>query len=588
MKNISIFLFLTRVFTIYIFILIISLIGKPLHADVWTYQIPGGQQYLSTDYVVEIEQDGKIYPAWVHYSYTKDEYIKYSSRTFKPEGKVAGAKGTISHSAAHFSFDKAVKIRVTVLPGAKGITLPLTSARVLPSSYSIPCKIENGNTIVFTLTRPEKIAIIANYEKAWDVFASKSTGHVPIQSHLDQSAYNRSDFHGRDLLKEISEGYKNPLFIIALAPEADIPDKDAKSTLIVNPGDMPSQAELDKYQTVWFKPGIHDFSYLGNSPLHWTLIKGGQTFYLEGGSYVMACFRKSGENGGARIIGRGMISGMSPKHLYMLPTVSINLVDTVRGITVIDRAARGIHNARHIEDVTMLGAWHGNNNGVHDLDHSTVLNCLFICHDDNLKLGSHTHAKHIVLWQAHNAHPIMVYEYGGVTTTAGKSVAEKTVFANTVVEDIDIIMYSANAERQTPWTRHTGSAIAVNLGRINMDINNFTFRDIRIESPFLFRVFTIYNLDSAKPYAASWFKTDFFYTSKKNHTRINGLTLENISVNSPLILYRSILGSDYDNSLSNVKFTNLLINGVNVSDQNKNDFFEIHEDRINGLSFLKN
>jgi hypothetical protein len=28
---------------------------------------------------------------------------------------------------------------------------------VLPSSYNIPCRIENGNTIVFTMDRPEKV-----------------------------------------------------------------------------------------------------------------------------------------------------------------------------------------------------------------------------------------------------------------------------------------------------------------------------------------------------------------------------------------------------------------------------------------------
>jgi hypothetical protein len=212
-----------------------------------------------------------------------------------------------------------------------------------------------------------------------------------------------------------------------------------------------------------------------------------------------------------------------------------------------------------------------------------------IGHDDNLKIGDNTHAKHIVLWQGRNAHPIMVYEYGGVSSAPdGRRVAGETTFSNTIVEDVDIIMFSAHAERRNPWHRHTHSAIAINLGRINMQIKNFTFRDIRIESPFLYRVFTIYNIDSSKDYAAGWFKTNFFYTSPENHTRINGVTFENITVNSPVILYRSLLGSDYYNSLSNIKFTNLNINGTIVTDQNKDEFFEIQHDRVEGLSFSEN
>jgi hypothetical protein len=341
---------------------------------------------------------------------------------------------------------------------------------------------------------------------------------------------------------------------------------------------------LNRYKTIWFTPGIHDFSYHGSYPTHRTFVNPGQTYYLEAGAYLMAIIRKNPGSAPSKLTGRGMIS--SERHVWRLENMIVNGIDTITGITVIYRRARGIHDARHIEDVTMLGAWHGNQNGVQELDNSTILNCFLMCHDDNLKIGDNTHARHIVLWQGHNAHPVMVYEYGGVHSSSdGRWTAGVTTYSNTVVEDVDIIMYSAQGERRNDWTRHTSSAIAVNLGRINMEVNNFTFRDIRIESPFLFRVFTIYNIDSSKDYAASWFKTDFFYTSEENHTRINGLTLENISVNSPLILYRSLLGSDYFKSLSGVKFTNLNINGTIVTEKNKNEFFEITYDKIDGLTF---
>jgi hypothetical protein len=183
-------------------------------AQVWTYTIPGGDTLFSTDYTVTIERNGEIFKPWVHYSYSQDKYYRHDRNLWR-----AGAHGTVSHSTAHFSFDGTITVRVTVNPDAKHITLPLTSAKVLPSSYEIPSYIENGNTIVFTLDRPEKVAVIANYDEAWKVFEDRAIGHVPIQSHLDRNDYDRDDFHGRDLLDEISEGYKNPLFIIALPPE---------------------------------------------------------------------------------------------------------------------------------------------------------------------------------------------------------------------------------------------------------------------------------------------------------------------------------------------------------------------------------
>jgi len=56
-----------------------------------------------------------------------------------------------SHSAAIFSFEGKIVVRVRVKKDAKHITLPLKSAKVLPSSYEIPCTIENGHTIVSSL-----------------------------------------------------------------------------------------------------------------------------------------------------------------------------------------------------------------------------------------------------------------------------------------------------------------------------------------------------------------------------------------------------------------------------------------------------
>lgn len=569
--------------------------------ELQTYDFPGGLEYVSPDYSVTIEQGKKSYNSFVYFNYALDEYMKYYSwdrQIYDRQVKPAENRSMTQHSSSIFSFSGEVTIRVTVNENAKHITLPLTSARVLPSSYNIPCWIENGNTIVFKLNRPEKVAVIANYEEAWNVFEKRSEGHVPIRNYSEGHERGNvgSDFKGDNMLNYLSEGYKNPIFIFALPPEESIPDKNAAQTLVVKPGDSLSQELIDQYKTIWFTPGFHDLSKMGSHPYYQTMIRGGQTFYLEGGSYLAARIKKdkNNENESVSIRGRGTISGI--KHEWFVgyledgsiePTPEameksiftsyhdgsqLIDIDTISGITVTELAFFGITGGHFIEDVSLTGTWHGNNDGVDYTDDCLIENCFFVAHDDNLKLNSNTHARHVVLWQMENAHPIML-----------KEVRNNVVYSNTIIEDIDIITYGVPKRWGSRWSAVTHSAIGMTTAG-DITVNNFTFRDIRIESPYLFRVFSIYNMDSGLPYAPIWFQEP---TSDSVHTRINEITFENISVNSPVILHRSLIGSAYDNSLSDIRFINLNINGTVVNEENKDEFVEIEYEKVKGLSFIE-
>jgi hypothetical protein len=569
-------------------------------SKVSTYDLPGGLEYSSPDYTVSVEQNGVSHPSFVHYSFPLDEYYRYHTwdkKLFQRNVTPPERRTTVSHSTAIFSFSGSITVRVTINPDAKHITLPLTSARILPSSYNIPCTIENGNTIVFTLDRPEKVAVIANYDEVWKVYEEMGKSHVPIQNWDYDTRYEskRPDFQG-DVQSQLTEGYKNPLFIMALPPEKHVPDKNSPQTLVVNPGDEISQDLMDQYTTVWFSPGVHDLSKMGSYPWYQTMINSGQTFYLEGGSYVMARFKKNKDSGegAASIIGRGMISGINHEWIigYMkdgseeidIRTIVRNVyssyhdgsqvidVDTLIGVSITDRAFFGIAGGRHIEDIAMLGAWHGNNDGPDFLDDCTIMNSFLVAHDDNLKLNNNTHAKHIVIWQLENAHPIMF-----------KEVRNNVTYANCIVEDVDIIAYTITKRWGNSWSAVSHSAIGITTAG-DISINNIVFRDIRIEVPYLFRVFSIYNMDSSLPYAPRWFQEE---TSDSIHTRINGLTFENIQVKSPIIFHRSLIGAAYDNSLNDIRFINLNINGTLVNEENKDEFVEIEYDRVNGISFVE-
>ena len=557
--------------------------GSAAFAGVWTYEVPQGEQFRSPDYEVTVEQHGTTHNAFVHYSRGLTKYTKYEW-AWAGKGQPLGTKpgevrtyedrGTCAHSAAIFSFTGKITVRVKVKQNAQYISLPLRSAKILPSSYNIPCTIENGNTIVFSLDRPEKVIVFPNYDQAWEVFVDRSRGHVPIQSWRDDYAVEkqRASFHGQQLKQSLKEGYKNPLIILAHPQERDLPEKHARGTLVVHPGTTVTQSQLDKYDTVWFEPGIHDLVNMGVAPGQ-TLVKRGQTVYLEGGAYVMARFQRNDDLGigPATIKGRGVISGI--KHQWVLSFEKASQViniDNLEGVTITDRGSFGIYGGHHINDIAMLGAWHGNTDGPDYLDNCVIENSFLMAHDDNLKLNHNTHARHLVIWQLANAHAIMV-----------KEMRDHVTFADSVVEDVDIVAYFKEPTTwKHAWGRLGMGAIACVTGS-NLQVQNFTFRDIRIESPYLFRVFSIYNLDTNRAYTPSWFSP----TSKTRHTRINGMTFEKINVNSPVIAYRSLLGSAYEDSLENLRFVDLRINGTLVTEQNEDQFFEIERDKIKSLEF---
>lgn len=556
--------------------LLILILGVPSgYGKVWTYNVPGGGLLSSNDYEVTITGKEGSQNSFVYFSEGFHNYTRLNENGSVSVTRSINHRGPACHSHSIFSFDEPVTVRVTVKTGAKHISLPLKSARILPSSYDIPCTIENGNTIVFTLDRPEKVAVIPNYDEVWNKFVEMGEGHVPIQNwDIDYNEeIKREDYKASELSDALAEGFMNPLVISALPPETLVPDTNEKKILWINPGDKYNEDQLLDYDVVWFKPGIHDWSDVGYAPFFQTRIKRGQTVYIEGGAYVMARFKRyhDKEAGPTSIVGRGVVSGMKHMWIHSFSQASQLIdIDIISGITLTDRAAFSIYNSRHIEDVTLLGAWHGNNDGPDYSDNCLIQNCFFLSADDNLKINHNTHARHIVLWQATNAHAIMVKE----------TYRSDTLMANSIVEDVDIITYFQDPNRRREdWARLGMGAIAC-VTAVPYTIKNFTFRNIRIESPYLYRIFNVYNLNTSEV-NPGWFMP----TTDENHSKIDGMHFENITVSTPVIAYRSLLGSGHDNAINNLTFKNINVNGTWVTDKNKDQFFEIQKDQINGLSF---
>ena len=547
-------------------------ISSPGFSQFWTYDCPGCEEYKSPDYKVSIIQGGDTLQTFVYYSYGLGEYTRYTWQMDTAEVRQIDHKGPKSHSAGIFSFSGKVLVRVEVLEGASHISLPLTSAKILPSSYNIPCEIKDGNIIEFELDRPEKVAVMPNYDEAWDIYAQKGIGHIPIQNWTDNYSVERQrpTYNGVNLPDYLTEGYQNPLFIFAHAPEKRVPDSTSTNVLRLYPGDDITQNKLNQYETVWFTPGIHDLSDIGEWPWFQTEINRGQTFYLEGGSYVKAQFIESERGTGpSSVTGRGVLSGIGHPYIRNGEGNSVCVdIDSIIGITITDRASFGIRRAHYIGDIAMIGAWHGNTDGPDFSDDCLIENSFFQAHDDNIKINHNTHVRHCVIWQGTNAHPIMVKEI----------LRDGMVFENSLVEDVDIITYLPGTDWNNPWPQISRAALSV-VTAMDLEIVNLTFRDIRIESPYVPRVLNVYSLNTniVNP---GWFND----TSDDYHTRINGITFENITVNSPVIGYRSLIGEGYKNSTKNIALSNIIINGTLVTEENLAEFFEIECENITELT----
>ena len=483
----------------------------------------------------------------------------------------------VRHSSTIFSFDgDPVTVRVRIQPGTPHITLPLTGCKVLPSSYGIPCQVSGTDTMVFTLSRPRKVFVIANYQSVWDKYAVMGQGHRPISMWRDYDAQRKGPDY-RDVSKtEISEGYKNPFIVIAhpLEDPADIPDRSG--ALIINPGQQVTQSQIDNSSVIWFTPGLHDYSDFGSDPGHQIVLKKGQTVYLEGGAYVISRFtRRSSGTGITKILGRGVLSGIDLKWVKKERYVSAMLldIDVIKGITITDRAAYGIERIHGspadflmtISDVAMIGAWHGNTDSIEG-ENATMEDSLLIANDDNLKMKSDFQARRLVIWQGWNGHPIFIHENANAP------------LRNSIAEDIDIVAFTKTIPGGDEWNQLAGSAINGVRGGAST-VSGFVFRNIRIESPYLIRVLDLYNLDTNK-INPGWFSI----TSGMNHSSIDGIRFENIRVTSPMIAFESLFGSDYPNSFQNVSVQDLIIQGTKVTEENKESFFELDGD-LRNVSF---
>lgn len=511
-------------------------------SDVMVWDIPGGDFLRSPDYEVTLRKNGKkwkpftMFSQWKHVEKIIDhegegKYIKLgfgevqSSEYLPPEKN----PDTYAHSWICFDFTEGpVEVEVRILRPIVGLTLPLQSCEVYPSTLGIKCQIEENNVIRFVMDKPAKIAIVPNSLLALEKLADVEP-------------------------KSAFEGYRNPLFLFARSPESDIPSKKAEGTLIVKPGEKYSPAEFNEAKTIFFEPGIHDYSkYNPDDPNHYINLKKGQTVYLSGGAFLYGVFISDVEkplSDMPLVRGRGIMSG--DKQLWNGTPNTFTVVKRVclEGIHIFEPHNHIVHGLGYFKDVAVVGAWHGNTDGIgrnvpvddpYDGWHADE--CFCMAGDTNLALGGFGRVRNHTMWQLGNAEPLWIQGA-----------------KNCIADGIYIITFNK--------IKKSGEVINFALNKRNSYRNKVKVSNVIIDAPFINRVINVTSSPSTEDVV------------------FEDVLFENVTVNTPYIKEKSLVGfiGDKTGNYGKVVFRNLVINGKRVSSENFGEYFEM----LGGVSLGK-
>jgi len=495
---------------------------------------PGGEVTASPEYEVTLHRGDQTWRPFVYrtanqpYDKTLDEEGKYVKLSFlglhsNEYRRPQDSRDTYAHSWTSFDFaDGPVEVEIKVRPGIDGLTLPLRSCAVLPSSLGIVCRVIGDDTVRFILEHPAKFSVVPNQREAVEKLATTEP-------------------------KQALEGYRNPLFIFARAPEREVPEKTARGTLFIEPGRQYGPEDFAKAEIIWFAAGVHDYSRFNTrDPEHYMMLRKGQTMYLAGGAYVygqIASEIKGPVSNMPLLRGRGTLSNAKGRWGGIPYVITVERNVRMDGIQITDAHAHLSHSIAPMKNLAVVGAWHGNTDGPtrevpasEPYDGWHVDDCFIMAADTNLKLGGCGRARDCTLWQLDNAEPLWIRRANGC-----------------IVDNIRIIAYNS-----WPGTRGA-SRQTVNFDAGRGEMRNTLVSNITIEAPYVPLLFLM--------------PTDH----DSGGTAYENILFRNITVNTPYIHSKSPFGpkSADGGQIGRVVFQNLIVNGVRITAENCRDYFDL-------------
>lgn len=488
---------------------------------------PGGDVPASPDYDVTVTGGGRAWKPFTYYSYNRPvdklldaagNYVKlsflglHSNEYRRPEDN----PDTYAHSWACFDFAGGpVEVCVKIKRPPEGLSLPLRSCAILPSALGIPCEVVPPDMIRFTMARPAKIAVVPNHLQALEKLRGSS----------DRQAF---------------EGYRNPLFLFARAPETEVPDPRAPGTLVVKPGRAAGVEEFARATVIYFEPGVHDYSQFNAAdPNHYLTLHAGQTAYLAGGSYVHGVVssdqRRPAVSEMPLLRGRGTLSGARQRWTDVPYFTTLEKGVRMDGIQITDPHNHISHSTAPVRDVAVVGAWHGNTDGfTREVPASEpykgwhVDDCFVMAADTNLKVGGAARVRNYTAWQLGNAEPLWIRDADGC-----------------VVDGLHVIAYHL-------WSR--GQTVNISRGTVK----NSLFRNLTVEAPFVPLLFLMPIGNQGGPV-------------------YENVLFENVRVSTPFIGRKSPFGAQDGKGAraGKIVFRNLVVGGRKVTPQNCGEFFDL-------------
>lgn len=308
---------------------------------------------------------------------------------------------------------------------------------------------------------------------------------------------------------------------------------------------IPSPADTS---VIYFGPGFHA---IGEK----YIIPKGKKVYLHGSAYVKGQLYAENTND-IEIYGRGIISGED----YAARTADhmINLKNAVNakieGITMIHAPRFMITlsgKKHHIDNVKMMGWWFSTD-GISAGEETLIEYCFFKVNDDAVKLyQNNTEAKNCVIWQMENGAP---FQMGWNGTND---------YGNCYVHDIEVIRV------EHEWDNENEAVIcAIHGGKGHK--TNFLFENIRIDNS-TWRIFHLVT----KP--NRWGQWD------RERGSMSNMIFRNIEMYDEQKIPSLIMGHDAKHPVYNMKFENIIINGVKTLGERQN--FIVDKETTWGISF---
>lgn len=548
------------------FLFSINLFGQIPNLVTYNWPTGVGQAILSTKYKVTLQQNGVNVSTKVICSNSKDLDIPNFAQEMR---------GGRTFNWTMFSYNYSAPLTIIV---EDLFSSTVSDVEIYPSNFNITKTLSNGNKKVqFTLNASKYVSI--NFKSPENLHTSDGVVH-------------------------------NMLMIFAENLETEKPSKTAAGTHVYSATSTAN--DLANATVLYFPRGYHDLSRFGDVSNIGPIIgptngdARNKTIYFEGGAYVHGRITKAKLNY-SKIIGRGVLSGRDFKWSERInpadggtPNGGILGIDSylpieshigigdgnggnniIDGVIVCDGAGHGVnigHDATYKN--TKYWGWHPNNDGFRPWGANNSVDRCFIRGCDDALYNKGLTVTNTVFWPCFNGSILCLGWDGNYDT-------ENTTMTN------NYLIY--------PEWRNLGNNNGIVMSQIdyNMKATNVYIKNLYVDGniPALVNLHT--NSDKVN--------NTILPTDWVDHTTVgyvDGITFENVVVKGKQIEFSGnsfeqtpvatkslikgkLLTSPVNTKylMKNIKFNNVTINSVKLTDANKSTYFSIESATTQNILF---